>query len=354
MAPTRSAVQVALLLYLAAFTKAVPHDTQDEYVNKAAVSLALTDHIHAPYLGCYGDNGHTHILPVGPFGARDMTMAKCESHCHDYSYFGITYGWECYCGNSPPRHSVHESECNHPCAGDDREYCGGKHHMSIWGSPLPSPQHVGKYKYQGCYTDNTADRSLTGLVVRDSAMTLELCAEICDDYSWFGVEYGTQCFCGTSLTSWAWRRPQSECSRRCGGDYWEVCGDADRLNVYWDGVKQTASNPHISGYHYQSCWTDRTSVRSLKGDVLRSNHMTVEKCAEFCDGYDYFGTEYASQCFCGDHLEGFPVPEDQCSELCAGNKHEWCGGPDRLSLYAATRMCDKEGNGEGCEWLQLN
>lgn len=64
--------------------------------------------------------------------------------------------------------------------------------------------------------------------------------------------------------------------------------------------------------------------------------MTLESCASFCEGYDYFGAEYAHECFCGNKLNtGSVKAEDQkdCSFTCAGNKMQYCGAGNRLQLY---------------------
>lgn len=91
---------------------------------------------------------------------------------------------------------------------------------------------LGGFKYQGCYTDDTDNRSLTGKVVHDDKMTLQKCAAACRDYQWFGVESGTQCFCGASLASTAQKRPDTECNTKCRGSRCQICGDDNRLNVY--------------------------------------------------------------------------------------------------------------------------
>lgn len=66
--------------------------------------------------------------------------------------------------------------------------------------------------------------------------------------------------------------------------------------------------------------------------------MTLETCAAFCEGYNYFGTEYGSQCYCGYSLNSAAVlePATDCSMACAGNSSETCGGNWRLTTYQAT------------------
>ncbi|KAK3380602.1 WSC domain-containing protein, partial [Lasiosphaeria ovina] len=213
--------------------------------------------------------------------------------------------------------------------------------------------------YVGCFSDTRGLRSLTGRVTYDDSLTVARCAAECAGYALFGLEYGTQCYCGTGLAHGAQRRPEHECAQRCGGDYGgAVCGDADRLSVYHLPSDSSPSPSHteayvggghhrdrdrdrdrdrVAGYRFKACWTDSTAVRSLGGNhgaVLRDDAMTAELCAKFCCGYRYMGLEFGSQCFCGNHLAaGHAVPRAECAELCYGDKREWCGGPDRLSLY---------------------
>ena len=314
---------------------------QDLYINNLYVPVTPAK-LDVPYLGCFVDEG-ARALPDNLLGADDMTAAKCAPHCAEYTYFGVEYGRECWCGNSAPKTPAPASECSMPCAGDDAQLCGAGNRINVWGAPIESPVTVGDYQYQGCYTDKQDQRSLTGKSLLNAAMTLEMCATTCADYPWFGLEYGTQCYCGTELKSTAEKRPQAECSMRCGGDPKNVCGDADRLNVYNNKANGTGENvPEVGDFTYQSCWTDSVSTRSLTGAVYRGEDMTVEECASRCGGFAYFGLEYSNECFCGNDLGGEAALESECSELCAGDKTEWCGGPGRLSLYATDDVCSNE------------
>ncbi|KAL2129233.1 hypothetical protein VTI74DRAFT_8062 [Chaetomium olivicolor] len=307
----------------------------DVYVNNL-YSAPKPATLEAPYLGCFVDQG-ARVLPDNLLGDDQMTAQKCAAHCANYSYFGVEYGRECWCGNSPPKVAASESECSMRCAGDDTQICGAGNRINVWGSALPSPATVGDYEYLGCFSDKGDQRSLTGKVSYDPAMTLEKCASICSAYSYFGVEFGSQCYCGTDLAASAEERPQAECSLRCGGDYNNVCGDADRLNVFvsTDCKEDPANVPSIAGFTYKSCWVDDVNARVLSGKEVRSDDMTVEKCAAFCQGFQYFGVEYSRECYCGNQLAGQAAPEGECSEICMGNALEWCGSAGRLNVYAA-------------------
>jgi hypothetical protein len=306
----------------------------DVYTNNLYSPLVPAT-LETPYLGCFVDEG-LRALPENLLGADDMTAEKCAAHCSDYSYFGVEYGRECWCANLPPNTPAAESECSFACAGDASRLCGASGRINVWGPPVPSPPTVGDYAYLGCFTDQNDQRSLRGTVIRDSAMTLEKCAAACAAYTYFGVEFGSQCYCGVTLAERAAQVPQAECAMRCGGDSANVCGGADRLNVFTsvDCKPDPTNVPAVAGFAYQSCWADNVAGRVLTGKELRGDDMTVEKCAAFCQGFRYFGLEYASECYCGDELAGEVAPEDQCSQLCSGDALQWCGAQERLNIYA--------------------
>ncbi len=239
-----------------------------------------------------------------------------------------------------------------PCAGDAAEICGAGMRLSVYGPvgaapPAPTatgepttsnPAAVGNFNYDGCYTDSIAQRVLTGSTITSPDMTLAACAAICADYKFFGVEYGSQCFCSMTLDVSGTKAPESECAMPCGGDETLLCGDANRLSVYQKAASEEPSGPAnpatVGAFHYQSCWTDGVGTRSLTAKNEAQAALTVEMCAAFCEGYAYFGVEYSSECYCSNELAGEPAPESDCAMLCGGDSSQWCGGPNRLNLYA--------------------
>ena len=57
------------------------------------------------------------------------------------------------------------------------------------------------FTYLGCYTDSTANRALIGLANPAIAAqnSVENCAIGCNQYLYFGVEYGAECYCGNEI-----------------------------------------------------------------------------------------------------------------------------------------------------------
>ena len=63
--------------------------------------------------------------------------------------------------------------------------------------------------------------------------------------------------------------------------------------------------------------------------------MTVFKCIDHCasKGYTYAGLEWAVECWCGNTLAQSKLNHMTCTTKCAGNSSQYCGGPQKLSVY---------------------
>ncbi|PSN71804.1 heme peroxidase [Corynespora cassiicola Philippines] len=204
-------------------------------------------------------------------------------------------------------------------------------------TPTPTGPSFPGYNYTGCITDRVDSRSLTAKSQAVDTNSWATCAQFCDGYQYFGVEYGRECYCGDRLLSDPETRPDSECTMTCSGNSTQVCGDAGRLTVFKSlTVITPPGNPMITGYNYTGCYTDSVSARVLTDNFLfDGSAMTISKCAEFCNGSKYFGTEYGSECYCGAQFSAATqsVAQSDCSFVCSGDRTEFCGAGDRLTLY---------------------
>lgn len=64
--------------------------------------------------------------------------------------------------------------------------------------------------------------------------------------------------------------------------------------------------------------------------------MTNKRCVAACqaDGFSLAGTEYSGECFCGNaYANGGGNPGDGCNMKCNGDQTQFCGGPNRLSVW---------------------
>lgn len=55
-----------------------------------------------------------------------------------------------------------------------------------------APVEIQGYNYQGCFTEATNMRALSGSAFFDDRMTIQKCATACSDFKYFGVEYGRE------------------------------------------------------------------------------------------------------------------------------------------------------------------
>jgi hypothetical protein len=176
----------------------------------------------------------------------------------------------------------------------------------------------------GCYTDTTLLRTLN-VSMLVSGNTVEKCQAACatGGYTYSGTEFGTQCFCGKELLNGG-APSEDGCTSPCAGNVAEICGGSNRLSIYtvtpiWQSM---------------GCWTDATLSRTLNTTLSVSGN-TIDKCQATCNanGFKYSGTEFGSQCFCGNAIMNNNIAvSDGCTMACQGNPNQICGGSGRLSL----------------------
>jgi hypothetical protein len=309
-----------------------------------------------PYLrvGCY-EELPSRALTGGVFPSESMTLELCASSCDGFTYFATEYGRECYCGQFIDSRSnmTDDADCNMVCAGDETEYCGGSDRLEMYRlvnpptsttmipTPTVTPTHkptVSSYAFQGCWTEGDGVRALDAKSTAGN-VTLESCAGFCQDYHYFGTEFGRECHCGDVLAASSNETALADCNTPCEGDPAEYCGASNRLNLYYSNTTAGPSQPLVVGnYSWYGCQTEGTGVRALASKTLVDDDMSLDVCAAFCEGFAYFGTEYGVECYCGDEFgEGSIVaPGSQCNMACGGDATQLCGAGNRLSVYELT------------------
>jgi hypothetical protein len=106
---------------------------------------------------------------------------------------------------------------------------------------IPSGPNLAGYTYQGCRTDSVSSRVLADSSTWSESMTYTACASFCSQYSFFGVEYGTECYCGRTLSNSSVAALEADCNMACTGDSMSVCGGASRINIFKEDVSKIRS-----------------------------------------------------------------------------------------------------------------
>ena len=149
----------------------------------------------------------------------------------------------------------------------------------------------------GCYTDDTVSRILQVSGSTSTSLTIPTCQARCHTlgYAYSGVEFGTECWCGSGLNAAQTKASDSDCSMACSGNSATKCGGRNRINVY----KSSAPSWKSLG-----CYTDAVSSRALPVTGQVNGGMTPERCRTSCGGlgYKFAGVEYASECWCGNSI----------------------------------------------------
>jgi len=241
-------------------------------------------------------------------------------------------------------------------------------------SPIPGQSFgLANHEYVGCFNDSVVNyRALNEVSYSNyTNMTVEFCQAYCMSlgYRLSGVEYAQECHCDNFLNPTA-IGGSDQCTWNCGGTMTanvdglqQLCGGLNYINVFNNteptfnasgsientaGLAQKWTPPAAFADNYLGCYTDTAvGVRTLQGTSLTMQNMTLEMCAAFCaegDGYQFYGTEFTSQCFCGNviyHeamlLSTNSTPSNaSCNYRCGGFEPEICGGAGVVSVYNNT------------------
>lgn len=226
------------------------------------------------YRGCHTDHIADRTL-TGKKWTGKLTPRHCAIICSGYRYFALEGSNECYCGNTVAHASIPTPDyfCANVCSGNQQSVCGGINVLSLYESnkfasiaspsirlvssnstinssnPAPSKPptppappavvRVPGWTYRGCWTDDPHDRTLTAKT-RKGSITPEKCAQLCKGYTFFGLEYSNECYCGNSLSYGTTRVSENQCSRVCMGNFRWICGGSGTLSLYEVEQPETA------------------------------------------------------------------------------------------------------------------
>ncbi|OIW26625.1 WSC-domain-containing protein [Coniochaeta ligniaria NRRL 30616] len=212
--------------------------TEDPSATPTDPATTTTDAPAGPTsLGCYVEGAGGRALKNLILADDTLTVESCAAACTNYAFYGVEYGRECWCDDvieSTAFLSPDASVCDMACKGDATETCGGSSTINIYGAapadtttPTESP-----YTFTGCFAEPDGARALPQLYA-STKMTIELCHLDCSlaGYTYAGLEYSTECWCGNSIPELVALGPES-CSTACAGDATETCGGNNALQLY--------------------------------------------------------------------------------------------------------------------------
>jgi hypothetical protein len=234
----------------------------------------------------------------------------------------------------------------------------GVHVLNFTGTLAPPqvgpllPNGTARFQYLGCFQDTMGAR-IEPTEVSNVNNTNGLCQQqaFAANLPFAGTEFQTECWTGSTIPAASLKVADSKCTGyTCPGDTSQLCGGPGGfLSLYYDSQKYNPSTgsfiggyappsapPHVGAYTYAGCFSDNAGARTLNvGSVGVGSTNSLENCAASCKGYLYFGTEFATQCYCGNKLLNNPIqePDSQCNKVCPGNSSELCGASSRLTLY---------------------
>ncbi|KAB2579092.1 WSC domain-containing protein [Lasiodiplodia theobromae] len=219
---------------------------------------------------------------------------------------------------------------------------------NIWGAKLAASLPSG-IAAKGCYVDDGGARAFPTQLYSNSSNTPALCALACREkgFKYAGTQYGTECWCGSSLPTTT-APAASDCSSACAGDAKQKCGGGYRLSVTDDTAwtQKFFARQAYGGWSLVSCYQDNVDgKRTLATNVAigDSSSATIAKCLDACAarGFAYCGAEYYYECYGGASkpADSLVVPDATdpllagCNYACSGNATEACGGANKLLVY---------------------
>ena len=143
-------------------------------------------------------------------------------------------------------------------------------------APVPTVTALNGWKYMGCYHDQEgsirgSNRLLGNATVTFSNLQITGCQNYCSNgavgapYPYFGVETGTECWCGSSLNlnDINVKSDEANCDQACTGQPKQLCGGEWYINVYSASSISTRTGPQATG-----------SVTTIPGDAGSAGSST--------------------------------------------------------------------------------
>ncbi|TCD64929.1 hypothetical protein EIP91_003426 [Steccherinum ochraceum] len=200
---------------------------------------------------------------------------------------------------------------------------------------------------QVCIADSPSSRILerdTFIPLPPSGNSPEACTAACDaqGFTLAGVEFGSECHCGTGFTATIAPSPHTNCNMVCTGNSSEVCGAPNLIQVF-QGPDPPRAAQLPAGWHVFAdtpCAQD-SAARMFTDTLIAGPGLaasdTPAACVAFCAGLGFTkaGVEGGDECYCGTEFRSTPQALDPslCTFPCQGAIGVTCGGDFAIELF---------------------
>jgi hypothetical protein len=107
---------------------------QSEWLNQAGACEWSRGYAPGQYVGCFVDSPNRALPYQAPGGSNTPQSCKGACNAAGYTYSGVQYYGQCFCGNTLQFDLRPDGECNTPCSADGSQMCGGPWRNSIYMS----------------------------------------------------------------------------------------------------------------------------------------------------------------------------------------------------------------------------
>ena len=303
------------------------------------------------FQGCYLETENGRALTGKTLARDEMTLEMCGETCAGFTYFGVEYGRECYCGNTLKQGSVpaeNQKDCSFLCPGDKTTFCGAGMRLQLYkiggAQSTTSTTSVVQQATSTTTTSAPSTTSTTQTVVSESTSTTSVATSSTTTTT--SVSSTTTSVATSTSTSTSAATSSTSTSVATTSTTFSTTTKATSTTST-TSARPTQTGPIVfegnKNFTYYSCVQEPSSGRLLPRQIYNDgDNMTINSCLERCWNFNYAGVEYGRECWCGDKLNlignqgatpGKNVTDSQCSFLCPGDKNVYCGAGSKMNLY---------------------
>ncbi|CAJ1970367.1 unnamed protein product [Cylindrotheca closterium] len=332
------------------------------YMSGAVVTSPVPALASDLYCGCTGDFNYEIVRDMSHSAPHTgLSQSACIQYCKSegYNFAGLQYANECFCGDSPGSYGMslncfffdndkdgYRDFCNvvgkGACLDGSNECeCGGVESNILFRTSqaisCPSVAQPAD-DYIGCRNDLASNRDLD--VLGSHYSSVAECKALCLDigFTYFGVQYGEQCFCGNSYGKYG---ISENCDTPCTAVDESNCGGEYANSAYFTGAA-VAPVADLEDNLYCGCMGDMVEPRDLEHQAPHSD-LGQNACIYYCrsKNYDFAGLQEGKKCFCGDNAGTYGLSND-CGMECLrpeasvcydGSSSCTCGGPSGSDVF---------------------